>query len=245
MEDTKLRGGKKEPRFCVGRRPGFILITALVIILLGMTLSVGMLVLAGDFSRISLFQRPAYEQHIDVASEVKRLEAFLVKTNQDRYKGGGRVLHGQGYTADDYGTAINRLGDLQVTEHPDVLSTDRTEGHQRLVVQVYDANYRIADLTKDLLEHPAELRSFPPSLLPSSFSGTGSSSSSEGSATDPSVSGGGASGQVTIGQEKIYGIYGAYLIRVQLYTRRDGGAPWRFQRGAEEGFFAVASKDIS
>ena len=245
MEDTKLRGGRKEPRFCGGRRPGFILITALAIILLGTALSVGMLVLAGDFSRISLFKRPAYEQHIDVTSEVKRVEAFLVKTNRDRYEGGGRVLHGQGYTADDYGTPINRLADLQVTEHPDVLSADRTEGHQRLVVQVYDANYRIADLTKDLLGRPAELRSFPPSLLPSSFSGTGSSSSSLGSATDPSVSGGGGSGHVSISQEKIYGIYGAYLVRVRLYTRKGGGAPWRFQRGAEEGFFAVASKDIS
>lgn len=243
--DERMNVERRGPGGWTGRRPGFILIMALVIVLLGTTLSVGMLMLAGDFSRISLFQRPAYEQHIDVASEVKRLEAFLVKTNQDRYKGGERVLHGQGYTADDYGTPINRLADLQVTEHPDVLSTDRTEGHQRLVVQVYDANYRIADLTKDLLERPAELRSFPPSLLPSSFSGTGSSSSSLGSATDPSVGGGGASGQVTIGQEKIYGIYGAYLVRVQLYTRKGDGAPWRFQRGAEEGFFAVASKDIS
>ena len=218
---------------------------ALVIILVGTALSVGMLVLTEGFSRGSIFHRMAYEQHIDVANEVKRIEAFLIKTNQDRYEGGGRVLHGQGYTADDYGTPINRLADLQVTEHPDVLSTDRTEGHQRLVVQVYDANYRIADLTKDLLGHPAKLRSFPPSLLPPSFSGTGSSSSPDGSTTDPSVSGGGGSGHVSIGQEKIYGIYGAYLLRVQLYTRRDGSAPWRFQRGAEEGFFAVASKDIS
>lgn len=226
-------------------RRGFILITALVIILVGTALSVGILVLTEGFSKGSLFQRPAYEQHIDVASEVKRLEAFLVKTNQDRYEGGGRVLHGKGYTADDYGNPINRLEDLQVTEHPDVLSTDRTEGHQRLVVQVYDANYRIADLTKDLLGRPAELRSFPPSLLPPSFSGIGSSSSSEGSATDPSLGGSGGSGHVSIGQEKIYGIYGAYLIRVQLYTRKGDGAPWRFQRGAEEGFFAVASNDIS
>lgn len=227
------------------RRRGFILVMALIVILVGAALTVGMLVLTEGFSRGSIFQRLAYEQHIDVANEVKRIEAFLIKTNQDRYEGGGRVLHGQGYTADDYGNPINRLEDLQVTEHPDVLSTDRTEGHQRLVVQVYDANYRIADLTKDLLEHPARLRSFPPSLLPPSFSGTGSSSSSEGSATDPSVSGGGGSGHVSISQEKIYGIYGAYLLRVQLYTRRDGSAPWRFQRGAEEGFFAVASSDIS
>ena len=240
-----MNTGRRRPWDWGRRRRGFILVMALVIVLLGTVLSVGMLVLTEGFSRGSLFQRQAYEQHIDVASEVKRLEAFLIKTNQDRYEGGGRVLHGQGYTADDYGNPIDRLEDLQVTEHPDVLSTDRIEGHQRLVVQVYDANYRIADLTKDLLERPAELRSFPPSLLPSSFSGTGSSSSSLGSATDPSVGGGGASGQVTIGQEKIYGIYGAYLVRVQLYTRKGGGAPWRFQRGAEEGFFAVASKDIS
>ena len=247
MEDTELRRWKRThaPRIFGERRRGFVLIMALVIILVGTALSVGMLVLTDSFSRVSLFQRPAYEHHIDIASEVKRLEAFLIQTNQDRYEGGGRVLHGQGYTADDYGNPIDRLEDLQVTEHPDVLSTDRIEGHQRLVVQVYDANYRISDLTKNLLGRPAELRSFPPSLLPPSFSGTGSSSSSVGSTTDPSVSGGGASGQVTIDQEKIYGIFGAYLLRVQLYTRKGDGAPWRFQRGAEEGFFAVASKDIS
>ena len=240
-----MNTGRRRPWGWGRRRRGFILVMALVIVLLGTALSVGMLVLTEGFSRGSIFQRLAYEQHIDVANEVKRIEAFLIKTNQDRYEGGGRVLHGQGYTADDYGNPINRLEDLQVTEHPDVLSTDRTEGHQRLIVQVYDANYRIADLTKDLLEHPARLRSFPPSLLPPSFSGTGSSSSSEGSATDPSVSGGGGSGHVSISQEKIYGIYGAYLLRVQLYTRKGDGAPWHFQRGAEEGFFAVASKDIS
>ena len=240
-----MNTGRRRSAGWARRRRGFILVMALIVILVGAALTVGMLVLTEGFSRGSIFQRLAYEQHIDVANEVKRIEAFLIKTNQDRYEGGGRVLHGQGYTADDYGNPINRLEDLQVTEHPDVLSTDRTEGHQRLIVQVYDANYRIADLTKDLLEHPARLRSFPPSLLPPSFSGTGSSSSSEGSATDPSVSGGGGSGHVSISQEKIYGIYGAYLLRVQLYTRRDGSAPWRFQRGAEEGFFAVASSDIS
>ena len=243
----RIRGnvGRRGAGGWARRRRGFILIIALVVILVGTALSVRMLVLTEGFSRVSLFQRPAYEHHIDITSEVKRLEAFLIQTNEDRYEGGGRVLHGQGYTSDDYGIPIDRLEDLQVTEHPDVLSTDRIEGHQRLVVQVYDANYRIADLTKDLLGRPSELKSFPPSLLPPSFSGTGSSSSPDGSTTDPSVSGGGGSGQVTISQEKIYGIYGAYLLRVQLYTRRDGSAPWRFQRGAEEGFFAVASSDIS
>ena len=243
--EKRMNTGRRRSGGWARRRRGFILVMALIVILVGAALTVGMLVLTEGFSRGSIFQRMAYEQHIDVANEVKRIEAFLIKTNQDRYEGGGRVLHGQGYTAADYGNPIKRLEDLQVTEHPDVLSTDRTEGNQRLVVQVYDANYRIEDLTKDLMEHPAKLRSFPPSLLPPSFSGTGSSSSPDGSTTDPSVSGGGGSGQVTISQEKIYGIYGAYLLRVQLYTRRDGSAPWRFQRGAEEGFFAVASSDIS
>lgn len=59
------------------------------------------------------------------------------------------------------------------------------------------------------------------------------------------MSGGGGSVQVSVSQEKIYGVFGAYLLRVQLYTRKDGSAPWRFQRSAEEGFFAVASSDIS
>ena len=230
-----MNTGRRRSGGWARRRRGFILVMALIVILVGAALTVGMLVLTEGFSRGSIFQRMAYEQHIDVANEVKRIEAFLIKTNQDRYEGGGRVLHGQGYTAADYGNPIKRLEDLQVTEHPDVLSTDRTEGNQRLVVQVYDANYRIEDLTKDLMEHPAKLRSFPPSLLPPSFSGTGSSS----------VSGGGGSVQVSVSQEKIYGVFGAYLLRVQLYTRKDGSAPWRFQRSAEEGFFAVASSDIS
>ena len=85
--EKRMNTGRRRSGGWAKRRRGFILVMALIVILVGAALTVGMLVLTEGFSRGSIFQRMAYEQHIDVANEVKRIEAFLIKTNQDRYEG--------------------------------------------------------------------------------------------------------------------------------------------------------------
>lgn len=202
-----------------GRRSGFILITALIIILLGGALSVGIFALANSMYATNLLNRRGYESQIDVNSYIEQAKGFIVAKNMELGASNQPVLHGKGGVSDDY-FPVNSLSDLQVCT-PDAignilsrdipLSADRGVG-RRLTLQVYDANYRIEDVkfvpTADL----------PPSLYPSHLSVS----------TPWGPTGGGAANH--------YKTYGAYLIRVELF--RDGvKGPLR---RTEEAFFQVA-----
>ena len=61
--EKRMNTGRRRSGGWARRRRGFILVMALIVILVGAALTVGMLVLTEGFSRGSIFQRMAYEQH--------------------------------------------------------------------------------------------------------------------------------------------------------------------------------------
>ncbi len=203
--------GQEKRRLSVrGRRSGFILITALIVILLGAVLSVGIFTLANSMYTTNLLNRHGYEDQIAVTGLIEQAKGFIVARNVELRSDDKPVLHGRGAAANDY-FPIHTLNDLQVCTPPDVgdvlsrevaLRADHRGVARRLRLQVYDANYRVGDVrftpTPDM----------PPSLYPSHVE----SNTSWGSGGTVSAD--------------YYRNYGAYLVRVELF--RDGrSAPLR------------------
>ena len=221
-----------------GRRSGFILITALVIILLGAALSVGVFALANSMLTTDVVNRKGYEEQTEVVRYIELAKGFIVTRNIELASRDEPVLHGQGGASNDY-FVVRRLDDLQVCKPQavgDVLSQDvllsARGGERRLRLQVFDANYRVSDIRF------ATTPEMPPSLSPlsriSGGSGDGDSYEDEGEGTDPSRKS--VSGDVV--PMDYYKNYGAYMIRVEVY-REGQDAPLR---RTEEAFFQYVKK---
>ena len=221
-----------------GRRSGFILITALVIILLGAALSVGVFALANSMLTTDVVNRKGYEEQTEVVRYIELAKGFIVTRNIELASRDEPVLHGQGGASNDY-FVVRRLDDLQVCKPQavgDVLSQDvllsARGGERRLRLQVFDANYRVSDIRF------ATTPEMPPSLSPlsriSGGSGDGDSYEDEGEGTDPSRKS--VSGDVV--PMDYYKNYGAYMIRVVVY-REGQSTPLR---RTEEAFFQYVKK---
>ncbi|WP_299075835.1 hypothetical protein [uncultured Fretibacterium sp.] len=221
-----------------GRRSGFILITALVIILLGAALSVGVFALANSMLTTDVVNRKGYEEQTEVVRYIELAKGFIVTRNIELASRDEPVLHGQGGASNDY-FVVRRLDDLQVCKPQavgDVLSQDvllsARGGERRLRLQVFDANYRVSDIRF------ATTPEMPPSLSPlsriSGGSGDGDSYEDEGEGTDPSRKS--VSGDVV--PMDYYKNYGAYMIRVEVY-REGQSTPLR---RTEEAFFQYVKK---
>ena len=221
-----------------GRRSGFILITALVIILLGAALSVGVFALANSMLTTDVVNRKGYEEQTEVVRYIELAKGFIVTRNIELASRDEPVLHGQGGASNDY-FVVHRLSDLQVCKPQavgDVLSQDvllsARGGERRLRLQVFDANYRVSDIRF------ATTPEMPPSLSPlsriSGGGGDGDSYEDEGEGMDPSRES--VSGDVV--PLDYYKNYGAYMIRVEVY-REGQSTPLR---RTEEAFFQYVKK---
>lgn len=232
--------GRAKKRFSLrgGRRSGFILITALVIILVGAALSVGVFALANSMLTTDVVNRKGYEEQTEVVRYIELAKGFIVTRNIELASRDEPVLHGQGGASNDY-FVVRRLDDLQVCKPQavgDVLSQDvllsARGGERRLRLQVFDANYRVSDIRF------ATTPEMPPSLSPlsriSGGSGDGDSYEDEGEGTDPSRKS--VSGDVV--PMDYYKNYGAYMIRVEVY-REGQSTPLR---RTEEAFFQYVKK---
>ena len=232
--------GRAKRRFSLrgGRRSGFILITALVIILVGAALSVGVFALANSMLTTDVVNRKGYEEQTEVVRYIELAKGFIVTRNIELASRDEPVLHGRGGASNDY-FVVRRLDDLQVCMPQavgDVLSQDvplsARGGERRLRLQVFDANYRVSDIRF------ATTPEMPPSLSPlsriSGGSGDGDSYEDEGEGTDPSRKS--VSGDVV--PMDYYKNYGAYMIRVEVY-REGQDAPLR---RTEEAFFQYVKK---
>lgn len=222
-----------------GRRSGFILITALVIILLGAALSVGVFALANSMLTTDVVNRKGYEEQTEVVRYIELAKGFIVTRNIELASRDEPVLHGQGGASNDY-FVVRRLDDLQVCKPQavgDVLSQDvllsARGGERRLRLQVFDANYRVSDIRF------ATTPEMPPSLSPLSRSsgggGDGDSYEDEGEGTDSST---GAPPFGDVVPMDYYKNYGAYMIRVEVY-REGQSTPLR---RTEEAFFQYVKK---
>jgi len=232
--------GRAKRRFSLrgGRRSGFILITALVIILVGAALSVGVFALANSMLTTDVVNRKGYEEQTEVVRYIELAKGFIVTRNIELASRDEPVLHGRGGASNDY-FVVRRLDDLQVCMPQavgDVLSQDvplsARGGERRLRLQVFDANYRVSDIRF------ATTPEMPPSLSPlsriSGGSGDGDSYEDEGEGTDPSRKS--VSGDVV--PMDYYKNYGAYMIRVEVY-REGQSTPLR---RTEEAFFQYVKK---
>ena len=232
--------GRAKRRFSLrgGRRSGFILITALVIILVGAALSVGVFALANSMLTTDVVNRKGYEEQTEVVRYIELAKGFIVTRNIELASRDEPVLHGRGGASNDY-FVVRRLDDLQVCMPQavgDVLSQDvplsARGGERRLRLQVFDANYRVSDIRF------ATTPEMPPSLSPlsriSGGSGDGDSYEDEGEGTDPSRKS--VSGDVV--PMDYYKNYGAYMIRVEVY-REGQSTPLR---RTEEAFLQYVKK---
>ena len=232
--------GRAKRRFSLrgGRRSGFILIAALVIILVGAALSVGIFALANSMLTTDIVNRKGYEEQTEVVRYIELAKGFIVTRNIELVSRDEPVLHGRGGASNDY-FVVRRLDDLQVCMPQavgDVLSQDvplsARGGERRLRLQVFDANYRVSDIRF------ATTPEMPPSLSPlsriSGGGGDGDSYEDEGEGTDPSRES--VSGDVV--PLDYYKNYGAYMIRVEVY-REGQDAPLR---RTEEAFFQYVKK---
>ena len=120
--------GRAKRRFSLrgGRRSGFILITALVIILVGAALSVGVFALANSMLTTDVVNRKGYEEQTEVVRYIELAKGFIVTRNIELASRDEPVLHGRGGASNDY-FVVRRLDDLQVCMPQavgDVLSQD-------------------------------------------------------------------------------------------------------------------------
>lgn len=201
------------------KRRGSALLLALGIIVIGSALVAAMFELSTAFSRTAGVQHQGYFDHITVADHVERAKGFLVMINNQRELADRPVLHGPGNTS--FSADITALAALQLTQNDDgiagALSVDtgvmRTKnGSQRLIMQVYDANYNPESVTITNLDELSQL----PSSLMLGLSRTEESGTVK---TGTFISAGSRDPEI---QNRLSGVayedYGAYLIRVRLFN---------------------------
>lgn len=227
---------KRRPSLQGGRRAGFILVTALIIVLLGAAISVGIFALAHSMHTTDIVNRESYMDQIDMARHIEEAKGFIAAYNVGLVANNKAVLHGRGGTTGTY-FSIRRLDDLQVSTPGDVaaaLSRDNIPlaanlgFERRLRLQVYDANYRIGDV----LFTPTP--GMPPSLRPSVVlpaEGGADVYENEGEGIDAGTKE--VSGDLIVSDH--YKYYGAYLIRAEIF-REGQSTPLR---RTEEAFFQV------
>jgi hypothetical protein len=150
------------------------------------------------------------------------------------------VLHGSNVALD---ADIHAVTDLQLTQAEDriaaTLSLDvplsTPNGSKRLVMRVYDANYRPEQIKIDSWEEKQDL---PPSLKLDGKAG-GNGSYADGTFEDPS--GEGTHQETTDLSVQQYRDYGAYVVRLELYNVLDDGTRV-LERDIEEGFFQAINQ---
>lgn len=258
MEDTELTTTFGFIGKSCGRRRGFVLPTALIIVLVGAAISVAILSLAHYMHVTDIFSRGSYAIDIDARGLIEQTKGLIVAENirrsDDLSPQGGTVLHGQGEpVSKDYFT-IRGTEDLRVVAAAPLtallsrdipLPADRWgSDHVRTFIrlQVFDANYKPQDVKGFVPD-----ADFPPSIMPAaeyaskslqqwieSYS-TENSGASSGSGN---VGGSGPGGGGTVNDEKrlsFYRNFGAYLIRADVF--REGRA--RPVRRFEEMFYVM------
>lgn len=235
-----MNGQERAKRlFCVGaaRRSGFILVMALVVMVLGVALSVGIFALAHSMHTTDIVNRRSYEDQIDVARHIELAKGFIVARNIELVSADKSVLHGRGGTSYDY-FPVRSLNDLQVCTPNDVADVLSREiplaaylgKARKLRLRVYDANYRVEDV---FFDPPADM---PPSLRPAiqlaSFDEGADAYENEGEGIDPTAPKP-VSGDVVIADH--FKHYGAYVIRAEV-IREEQNVPLR---RTEEAFFQL------
>ena len=227
---------RRSIRFARSRRRGFVLLMALLVILLGVALTLGIFALSRSVYNLDITARSDYDDYIDVTSVIEEAKGFIVAENNRRsedVEGARVVLHGKGGgDGKDY-FKINSLEDLQVCTpatvvhilsrdipiSPEGRPTSYGSSPERFMrLQVFDANYR----AEDVKFTPAPgLAGFPPSAMPpggyslSTLEQEGTSGASHGEEYTKGGRGGADPGEEP--KFNVYEDFGAYLIRVDIF----------------------------
>jgi hypothetical protein len=228
-----------------GAHVGFALPLALVVIIIGLVLS-GLIFDSGySFFSTAMNQESLYVDHVAATDYVEAAKGWLIRRNIDSPAG---VMHGVGRSTSS--AEITSLNDLMLDDPPGTpleeryLSFDREAPYQRgginrVVVNVFDAHYRKENISKKLLDDPAQMRLLPPPINAVGVEvSAGDEASDEGEATAGDV---GTSDAAADGYYP-WTSYGAYVVRVQLYdVDKDGN--YILKRATDEAFFQVLSGD--
>jgi hypothetical protein len=227
------------------RRKGVGLVMALAIVVVGTALIAAMFNLSSVFARATTWQRRGYTEHVSMSGYVEKAKGFIVELNKGRESEGLPVLHGANVSLD---TEIYAVTDLQLTQTENgianALSLDiplsTPNGSKRLVMRVYDANYKPEQIKIASWEGKQDL---PPSLkLDGSAGGNGSNTEVDGEFEDPSGTGQPLSPEAVNLSAQQYRDYGAYVVRLELYNVLNGGKRV-LERDIEEGFFQAINQD--
>lgn len=227
------------------RRRGFILPTALIIILLGAGIAVTVFVLANYMHTTDILSRGNYAVNIDAMGLIEQTKGLIVAENirrsDDLSPQGGSVLHGRGEQASRDYFAIRGIADLQVigtAPLTDMLSRDiplpadrSGSDHIRTFIrlQVFDANY----WPKDVKGFVPDVN-FPSSILPAAeyapklpnlWAENNGGSGGTGSGGGP----GGGGTENDARRLNYYRTFGAYLIRADVFKEGRAQPVHRFE----------------
>ncbi len=224
---------------CLSKRRGVALVLALVVVLVGGALIALIFEMTVRFGFTSLRQGTTYSDHLEVTGYIESAKGFIADTNVNN----DQVMHPKGYTNIET-TLITSLDMLMFDQAE--LSVDRvfagSKGRQRVVMRVFDANYRANRVREPLLLNSVDMAQMPPPL----------SLAEAGASMDQYITNVGNSHTPTTGGQAIddnevwkrfFKYYGAYLIRVELYDIDESGTQ-NLTRKVEEAFFQVISQDL-
>lgn len=237
------------------RRRGFILPTALAIVLLGASLAMGIITLAHYMYAVDTVARRDYDDRIEVRNFIEEAKGFIIAENtlrsndvtERRYRDfrTGTVLHGQkgedGSLKDYF--EIKSMEDLQVcysgSTPLNAISRDFEVGtgdaRRRIVLRVYDLNYDPASVDVTSAKPGWD---FPPSLMPPAEYDKDETEFVRASAEeqgDDNIRSTFTSGKSDEYFADYYRNFGAYLIRVDVYL--PGSNRTRPVRRMEEAFY--------
>lgn len=232
------------------RRDGSALLVALVVVLVGGALIAVMFDMSVNFSRSMTWHQRAYREHLDVTDYIEGAKGWLTATS---LAVGVAVHPGTPSTLIAGETRPNIApGDLRDNNMQEItsvnalvfkdadLSVDRTVSGQRLIMRVYDMNYRYKQLSDALKASADAMMEMPPplSLLEQTVQAM-EVMRNDGNASDPTGYKSSDSEEISA---QLFRQYGAYLVRVQLFNLEPDGRQ-NLARWAEEAFFVFVSGD--
>jgi hypothetical protein len=241
MEDQKLRTGRQNMRqsgMPLLRRRAVMLPTVLVIILLVSLILVGVFEFAISTKNLTTVRGERYADQMLVFGYIEETKGKLIHKMKDT----GEAIHPGGVAAWKLRPSLASVSGLRVGDEIGV-NREVTDGGRKLRVNVFDLTYDTGQVESSITNDPNELRVLPPPLVLTagqmgSRDGVINAGSTDG-ATDIRDSGDG-----TLGGAVDLRYFGAYLIRVEVFTSPD--LPFhdaRRVRLTEEAFLQVLSKD--
>lgn len=209
------------------------LITAMIVVLVGSLLVTAVFQVMISFHTAMQTGQMSYQDHLNVTDYIEGAKGWITQINQVD----GRVRHPVGLL-NNTTQVITNVNTLVFTDP--ALSVDETLGKQRLVMRVFDSNYRARQIDSSLRNDPDAMRMLPPPLsLLEQAANNIASMNDVGHRTDPT-------GYIALDEQEVFAAffrnYGAYLIRVELFND-DGHGGEVLARRAEEAFFQFISAD--